>query len=63
MAYTSRKTRSLFCAAKGLLLDNQNVFTVSRTTSNVATKSQVDPVLNFNNINPNVRAMEYAVRG
>ena len=36
---------------------------VARTMATVAAPSHVDLVLNVDNINPNVKAMEYAVRG
>ncbi len=46
----------------GYLIKVQQVVNVGRTMATVAA-SHVDLVLNVDNINPNLKAMEYAVRG
>lgn len=54
-----------FLVLTGDLIGRQQVINVNvaRTMATVAAPSHVDLVLNVDNINPNVKAMEYAVRG
>lgn len=52
-----------FLVLTGDLIGRQQVINVARTMATVAAPSHVDLVLNVDNINPNVKAMEYAVRG
>ena len=47
----------------GVLIRHQQVANVGRTMATTVSASHVDLVLNVDNINPNVKAMEYAVRG
>jgi hypothetical protein len=51
-----------FLVLTGDFIGHQQV-NVARTMATVAAPSHVDLVLNVDNINPNVKAMEYAVRG
>ncbi|XP_032781725.2 alanine aminotransferase 1 isoform X1 [Daphnia magna] len=48
---------------KGDLIGREEVIYVRRAMATLAAQSHVDLVLNVDNINPNVKAMEYAVRG
>ena len=57
-------SKVFFCSVLFVSPSHQQVVNVGQTMATVAAAvNHVDLVLNLDNINPNVKAMEYAVRG